>query len=259
MLKENPFDLTGKHAIVTGGSKGIGRSIAEHMAAAGAKVVVSSRKAEACQPVVDAIRRNGGEAASIPCNISHRDQLQNLVDGTLAAFQRIDVLVCNAATNPVYGPMSAIDDAAFDKIINTNVRSNFWLCNMTLPHIAKRGAGSVIVISSITGLAGSKNIGAYALSKAADLQLARNLAVEWGERNITVNCITPGLVKTDFAKALWDNPKAQQYVEHLTPLRRIGEPRDIAGIAVFLASDAARFITGQSIVADGGVTIADYF
>ncbi len=253
------FDLTGKVAIVTGSSRGIGRATVEALAAAGARVVVSSRKAEACEPVVDDIRRDGGEAMAIPCNISHKDQLQNLVERTLAAFERLDILVCNAATNPVYGPMSAIEDAAFDKIMNTNVRSNFWLCNMALPHIAAAGGGSIVIISSITGLAGSKNIGTYALSKAADFQLARNLAVEWGEHNVTVNCVTPGLVKTDFAKALWDNPKARRYVEQLTPLKRMGNPEDIAGIVVFLASDAARFITGQSIVADGGVTIADYF
>lgn len=258
-MSGNLFDLSGKVAIVTGSSRGIGRATAEALAEAGASVVISSRKAEACEPVAEVIRGAGGKATVIPCNISDKNQLQNLVNGTLAAFSRLDILVCNAASNPVYGPLSAIDDTAFDKIMNTNVRSNFWLCNMALPHIAKLGGGSVIIVSSITGLAGSKNIGTYALSKAADFQLARNLAVEWGEHNITVNCVTPGLVKTDFAKALWDNPKARRYVEDLTPLKRMGEPADIAGVVVFLASEAARFITGQSIVADGGVTIADYF
>ena len=253
------FDLSGQVAIVTGSSRGIGRATAQALAGAGAKVVVSSRTAEACESTASSIREAGGEARIIPCNISHKDQLQKLLNETLDAFGRLDNLVCNAATNPVYGSMAQIDDAAFDKIINTNVRSNFWLCNMAVPHMVKQGGGSLVIISSITGLAGSKNIGVYALSKAADMQLARNLAVEWGKDNITANCITPGLVKTDFAKALWDNPKARDYVQNLTPLGRIGQPEDIAGIAVFLASAAARFITGQSIVADGGVSIQDYF
>lgn len=253
------FDLSGQVAIVTGSSRGIGKATAQALAGAGARVVVSSRTAEACESTANSIREAGGEARIIPCNISHKDQLQKLVNETLDAFGRLDNLVCNAATNPVYGSMAQIDDAAFDKIINTNVRSNFWLCNMAIPHMVKQGGGSLVIISSITGLAGSKNIGVYALSKAADMQLARNLAVEWGKDNITANCIAPGLVKTDFAKALWDNPKARDYVQNLTPLGRIGQPEDIAGIAVFLASPAARFITGQSIVADGGVSIQDYF
>lgn len=253
------FDLSGQVAIVTGSSRGIGRATAEALAAAGARVVVSSRTAEACEGTADSIHAAGGEARIVPCNISDKDQLQKLVDKTLETFGRLDTLVCNAATNPVYGSMAQVDDAAFDKIINTNVRSNFWLCNLALPHMVEQLGGSIIIISSITGMAGSKNIGIYALSKAADLQLARNLAVEWGKDNITANCITPGLIKTDFAKALWDNPDARNYVEKLTPLGRIGQPEDIAGIAVFLASAAARFITGQSIVADGGVTIQDYF
>ena len=259
MSTSTPFDLSGQVAVVTGSSRGIGRATAEALAAAGAKVVVSSRSTEACEATAGSIHEAGGEARIVACNISLRDQLEGLVDATLDAFGRLDTLVCNAATNPVYGSMAEVEDKAFDKIINTNVRSNFWLCNMALPHMVKQGGGSIIIISSITGMAGSKNIGVYALSKAADMQLARNLAVEWGKDAITANCITPGLVKTDFAKALWDNPRARDYVQKLTPLGRIGQPKDIAGIAVFLASPAARFITGQSIVADGGVSIQDYF
>jgi len=251
------IDMSGKVALVTGSSRGIGKSIAQHLARAGARVVISSRKPEACEQVVHEMHQAGFEAMSVPCNVSHKDQLQNLVDSTLRAWGRIDALVCNAATNPVYGPLGDISDAAFDKIMGTNVRSTFWLCNMVLPQMAERGDGAVVVISSIAGLRGNPVIGTYGISKAAEAQLARNLAVEWGEHNIRVNAIAPGLVRTDFARALWENPDLLKETEAKTPLRRIGEPDDIAGLALFLASPLARFITGQVIVADGGVTIAD--
>ncbi len=251
------FELDNKVALITGSSRGIGRAIAIQMARAGARVVVSSRKREACEPVADEIRKAGGEAIVIPCNISYKDQLQSLVEATIEAFGGIDILVCNAATNPVYGPMTTLDDEAFDKIMGTNVRSNFWLCNMVAPQMAGRGDGAIIIVSSIGGTMGSRHIGVYGISKAADFQLARNLAVEWGRHNVRANCIAPGLIKTDFAKALWENPEAVRHVEKATPLGRIGEPDDIAGIAVFLASRAANFMTGQAVVADGGVTISD--
>jgi NAD(P)-dependent dehydrogenase (short-subunit alcohol dehydrogenase family) len=250
------FDLTGKVAIVTGSSRGIGRAIAEQLALAGAKVVVSSRKAPACDDVVAAINGAGGSAVTIPCNIGHKDQLQALVDGTLKQWGRLDVLVCNAAVNPYYGPMSGIPDDAFDRIMGSNVRSNHWLCQMALPHIAEAGGGSVIIISSIGGLRGSAKLGTYGISKAADFQLARNLAVEWGAKNITVNSIAPGLVRTDFARALWEDPDRLARTLKSSPLGRIGEPDDIAGAAVFLAAPAGRFVTGQVLVADGGVTIS---
>jgi NAD(P)-dependent dehydrogenase (short-subunit alcohol dehydrogenase family) len=226
------------------------------MAAAGARVVISSRKAEACEEVVKEIRNAGGEAMAIPANIGDKSQLEALVQKTRAQWGRIDSLVCNAASNPYYGPMSAMPDDAFQKILQNNVISNHWLANLVLPEMAERRDGSVIIVSSIGGLKGTGVLGAYAISKAADMQLARNLAVEWGRHNVRVNCIAPGLVKTDFAKALWENPKTRQHYESLTPLGRLGEPEDIGAIAVFLASRAGAFVTGQTIVADGGVTIA---
>ncbi|MCG8559637.1 MAG: SDR family oxidoreductase [Hyphomicrobiales bacterium] len=255
MTRHPFFDLTDKVAIVTGSTKGIGRAIAEALARAGAKVVISSRKAEACQEVAAAIGTDGGAAMAVPCNISHRDELRALVDATLDAWERIDVLVCNAAVNPYYGPLAEIPDAAYDKIMDTNVKSNLWLCNMVLPQMAERQDGAVVIVSSIGGLKGNDKLGAYGLSKAADMQLARNLAVEWGHANIRVNCIAPGLVRTDFARVLWEDPEAHARAVASYPIGRLGEPEDIAGAAVFLAAPAGRFVTGQTLVVDGGHTI----
>jgi NAD(P)-dependent dehydrogenase (short-subunit alcohol dehydrogenase family) len=249
------FDLSGKVALVTGSSKGIGRAIAEAMGAFGAKVVVSSRKPAACEEVRDAIVAKGGQAIVIPCNIGSKEELQRLVDETKKAYGPVDVLVCNAAVNPHFGPSQEIPDSAFDKVMATNVRSNHWLCQMTIPSMAERGGGAVIIVSSIGGIKGSANLGAYGISKAADMQMARNLAVEWGPRNVRVNCIAPGLVRTDFAKALWENPDIYAATVRTYPLRRIGEPPEIAGAAVFLASAAGSFTTGQTFVIDGGATI----
>jgi NAD(P)-dependent dehydrogenase (short-subunit alcohol dehydrogenase family) len=179
-----------------------------------------------------------------------------MVADTLAKWGRIDILVCNAATNPVYGPMAKASDDEFDKIMGTNVRSNFWLCNLVIPQMAERRDGAVIIVSSIAALKGNAVIGLYGVSKAADAGLVRNLAVEWGPSNIRINAIAPGLVKTDFARALWEDDKIRTLREAQTPLRRLGEADDIGGIAVMLASRAGNFITGQMIVADGGVTIA---
>jgi NAD(P)-dependent dehydrogenase (short-subunit alcohol dehydrogenase family) len=251
-----PFDLTGKVAIVTGSSRGIGRSIAETMAGLGAKVVVSSRKIEACEPVVEGIRQNGGESIAIPCNISRKDEVEALVVRTQERLGPVDILVCNAAVNPVYGPMSSLSDEAFDKIMGSNVKSNLWLCNLVIPGMAERGDGAVVIISSIAGLRGTGVIGGYGISKAADFALARNLAMEWGPKNVRVNCIAPGLIQTDFARALWENPEALEQRNSQTPLRRIGTPDEIGPVAAFLASPAARFMTGQTIIVDGGVTIA---
>jgi len=249
---KNPFDLSGQVAVITGSSRGIGRSAAEIMASLGAKVVVSSRKADACEGVAAAIKKAGGEAMVIPCNISRKEEVGALVKGTLDAWGRIDTLVCNAAVNPYYGPLAGLSDEAFDKIMSSNVKSNIWLSNLAIPGMAKQGGGSVIIVSSIGGIRGTGILGAYGISKAADFALARNLAVEWGPKNVRVNCIAPGLVKTDFAKALWDTPEGEQRASFGTPLRRLGEPDDIAGAAVYLGSRAGSWTSGQTIVVDGG-------
>jgi NAD(P)-dependent dehydrogenase (short-subunit alcohol dehydrogenase family) len=252
MAGSSLFDLTGKVAIVTGSSRGIGRAIVERLAEHGAKVVVTSRKLDACEEVVKSIRDKGGEAIPHACNISRKEELQALVNATIQKWGGIDVLVCNAAVNPYFGPSLNMPDDAFDKIMASNVRSNFWLCNMVLPQMAERGGGAVIIISSVGGLLGTSVLGAYGISKAADMALARNICVEWGPKNVRANCIAPGLVRTDFAKALWDNPQIYQQTIKAYPLHRIGEPDEIAGAAVFLAGPSGTFITGQTIVIDGG-------
>jgi len=249
------FDLKGRVALITGSSRGIGRAIAVRMAEAGARVVVSSRKLDACEEVVAEIRAAGGEAVAVACNISIKDELQALVAGTRAAFGKIDVLVCNAAVNPHYGPSQEIPDSAFEKVLDSNVRSNHWLCQLVIPEMAERQDGAVIIVSSIGGLKGSSVLGTYGMSKAADMALARNLAVEWGPKNVRVNCIAPGLVRTDFARALWENPETYKVAIERYPLRRIGEPDEIAGTAVFLAAKSGSFVTGQTIVVDGGATV----
>ncbi len=249
------FDLSGKVAVITGSSRGIGKAIAERMADHGAKVVISSRKAGPCDEVAAAINaRHAGAAIAVPANISSKDDLQRLMDETRKAFGQIDILVCNAASNPYYGPMSGISDDAFRKILDNNIISNNWLINMVAPEMKARKDGAIIIISSIGGLRGTGVIGAYAISKAADMQMARNLAQELSPSNIRVNCVAPGLVKTDFARALWDTPEAEKRSSSGTPLRRLGEPDDIAGAAIYLASRAGSWTTGQTIVVDGGST-----
>ena len=249
------FSLKGKTAIVTGSSRGIGRAIAVAYARAGARVVITSRKADACAAVVDQLRGEGLEATAIACNISRKDEITALVDQTEKAYGPVDVLVCNAAVNPYYGPMSGITDEAFSKVMDVNIRYNLWLVNRVAPGMADKGKGSVVIVSSIAGLTGSRTLGAYGISKAADMSLARSLALEWGKQGIRINCIAPGLIKTDFAKALWDNPDTLAGALKSSPLNMIGEPEDIAGAALLLGSDAGRFITGTTIVIDGGATI----
>ena len=255
-MDNNPlFDLKGKTAIITGSSRGIGKAIAIRMAQYGAKVMISSRKIDACNAVVEEIKALGGEAYAQECNIGSKEALQNLCDVSYEKLGKVDILVLNAASNPYYGPLAKITDEAFDKIMNNNVKSNLWLSNMVLPKMAETGGGKAIVISSIAGIKGSNVLGAYSISKTADLGLVRSLAVEWGPKNITVNALCPGIIKTDFAKALWDNPEILASVEKNAPLKRIGTPDEVAGAAILLASSSGSFITGQKIVMDGGVTI----
>ena len=251
------FDLDGKVAIITGSSRGIGRATAEEMAANGGKVVISSRKKEPCDEVAAAINAEHGEgtAISVPANISSKEDLQNLVDETRKAFGRVDVVVCNAASNPHFGPMASIADEQFRKILDNNILSNHWLIQMVAPEMCERKEGSIIIVSSIGGLKGSVDIGTYCISKAADMQMARNLAHELGSDNVRVNCIAPGLIRTDMARALWENPETEKAVTATTPLHRIGEPHEIAGAAVYLASAASTYMTGQVLVVDGGRTI----
>lgn len=258
-MPSNLFDLTGKVALITGSSKGIGRAIAEEMARQGAQVVISSRKADACQEVADAINaETGGEpgsAVAIPAHIGHKEELERLVNETREKLGRIDILVCNAAVNPYYGPMRELPDSAFEKVLGVNIMSNHWLAQLVLPEMVERNDGVIIVVSSVGGLKGSADLGAYCISKAADLQLVRNLAVENGPHNVRVNAISPGLIRTDFARALWENPDVLKRRTAGDPLRRIGEPEEVAGIAVYLASRAGTFTTGQNFVIDGGSTI----
>ena len=253
----NLFSLEGQVAIITGSSRGIGRAIALRMAEHGAKVVVSSRKVAACEEVVKTIQDKYGKdrAIAIAANISSKDNLANLVAETERHWGQVNVLVCNAASNPYYGPQAGIADEQFRKILDNNIVANHWLINLVAPQMIQRKAGSIIIVSSIGGLRGSSVIGAYCISKAADMQLAHNLAVEYGPHNVRVNCIAPGLIKTDFARALWEDEAMLKERMVTTPLRRIGEPDEIAGAAVFLASQAGSYVTGQSLVVDGGVTI----
>jgi NAD(P)-dependent dehydrogenase (short-subunit alcohol dehydrogenase family) len=253
---ENLFDLSGKVAVITGSTKGIGKAIAEQMALHGADVVISSRKEDACQRVAEeinlALDGKGGRAVPVPCHIGHKDQLENLVAETRAQLGKIDILVCNAGINPFYGSMLDIPDSAFEKIMDSNVKSNHWLCQLVIPEMVERKDGVILIVSSVGGLNGSAVLGTYGISKAADMALARNIANEFGPHNIRANAIAPGLIRTDFAKALWENPETLKTTTANASLRRIGEPEEIGGVAVFLASRAGSFMTGQTIVIDGG-------
>ena len=253
----NLFDLTGKIAVITGSTRGIGRSIAEEMARHGARVVISSRKQDVCDAVAAEINAEFGEGVATPiaASISDKAQLTDMMAQVKERLGPVDILVCNAASNPYYGPMEGISDEQFAKILHNNIISNHWLVQMTLPDMRAKNDGAIVIISSIGGLKGSTTIGAYNVSKAADFQLARNYACEYGQHNIRVNCIAPGLIRTDFAKALWDNPVAEDAFNKRHPMRRMGLPRDIAGAAVFLSSPAAAYVNGQQIVVDGGMVI----
>ena len=250
------FEIPNKVAIITGSTRGIGLAIAQAFGQAGAKIVISSRKKENCEAGLRHLKMQGIAAISQPCNMSKRDQVEQLVNKAISQYGRLDIVVGCAASNPFFGSLTDIEDSAFEKIFATNLQGNLWLCKAALPHIANAGGGSVIMISSIAALRGTEGIGAYGVSKAALIQLTRNLAVEWGPKGIRVNSIAPGLIKTEFARELWEDPERMEKIENRTPLRRIGTPEDIAGVALFLASDASAYVTGQVIIADGGELIS---
>jgi len=256
IMLANMFDLTGRNAVVTGSTKGIGKAIAVALAQHGARVVISSRDEKRVNSTVDELRSNDLEVIGIPCNVSRKNELQSLVSETNERWGNIDILVGNAAINPHYGSALEVPDEIFSKILASNIQSNLWLAQLVAPGMRNKQDGAIIFVSSIGGFFGSEVIGTYCISKAGDFQLARNLAVELGPDNIRVNCIAPGLVKTDFARKLWEDPESSNARIQRTPLGRLGEPDDVAGIAVYLASDAGRWTTGQTIVVDGGVSIS---
>jgi NAD(P)-dependent dehydrogenase (short-subunit alcohol dehydrogenase family) len=250
------FDLSGKVAIVTGSSRGIGRAIAEIFAEAGARVVISARNLAPCEEVVAAIREKGGEAIAVTARISDKAQLENLVAKTRERWGRVDVLVCNAAINPHYGSLEKLTDEIFERMMVNNVLSNLWLSRLVAPEMRERRDGAIIYVISVAAVRATTVLGMYGVTKAADYALCRNLAAEWGPDNVRVNCIAPGLVKTEFARVLYEDPQRRAAREAATPLRRLGDPEDIAGVALLLASRAGAFITGQTIIVDGGTTIA---
>jgi NAD(P)-dependent dehydrogenase (short-subunit alcohol dehydrogenase family) len=256
-LSNTLFDLNGKSAIVTGASRGIGEAIARRLAQHGATVTVSSRKLDACEEVAASINESEGREAAqaVACNISHREALEGLTNAHTDKFGAADILICNAAVNPAYGPSKDLTDEQIDKIFNCNIKANLRLSHLVLPGMVEKGGGAIVIISSISAFVGNTGIGMYGVSKAADLQLARNLAVEYGPDNVRVNCIAPGIVKTFFAEALWKDPKMEEMATKRLPMRRFGEPDDIAGAAVFLSSDAGAWMTGQHITIDGGTLI----
>lgn len=247
------FSLAGKVAIVTGGSRGIGRSIAVALAEAGADVCVAARKVEALEESVAAVRATGRKGLAVPTNVRDMDALQNLVNETKSQLGRVDILINNAATNPVFGPIANIDERAWDTTMNTNVKSAFFLSKMVREAIKEHGeGGSIINVSSTGGFRASGGLGTYSVSKAAIIMLTQVCAKEWGVDGIRVNCIAPGLIKTEFSRALWDNEAVLKNSLTQSPLRRIGDPDEMAGACVYFASQASSFTTGQTLVLDGG-------
>jgi NAD(P)-dependent dehydrogenase (short-subunit alcohol dehydrogenase family) len=249
------FDLTGKVAIITGSSKGIGEAMALALARAGAKVVISSRSQESVDEVAAKFKAEGFEAIGIACHVGDEAQLKNLVDKTMEAFGRIDVLINNAATNPIFGPIEDASADAFDKIMNVNVKSPWILSNLCLPEL-KKNNGTVIHIASVEGLHPGFGLGLYSVSKASLIMLTKNQAKEWGKHGVRVNAICPGLVKTKFSSALWQNDKILKQVERTLPAGRMAMPEEMTGLAVLLASNAASYMTGGVYTADGGYLIA---
>ena len=254
MISTEIFDLTGKVALLTGSSRGMGKSMAEGLAEHGARVVISSRKIEQCEATAEEINERYGadSAVAIACNAGRKEELQALVDTTRELLGPIDISIGNAGVNPYYGSITEIPDEAFDKTLSTNVKANLWLAQMVAPDMKAKGAGSIMITASTGAFKPSDTLGTYSVSKLADLALVRNLALELGPFGIRVNAICPGLVKTEFARALWDNPESERRVREEVPLRRLGVPDDLKGVAVFLASEASTYMTGQALTICGG-------
>jgi NAD(P)-dependent dehydrogenase (short-subunit alcohol dehydrogenase family) len=255
MTANQIFSLEGKVALITGASKGIGEAIARYYAACGAKLVINSRKQEDLDTVAESIRAEGGECTGIAANAGDTAACKMLVEKVVEVYGGIDILVNNAASNPVYGPVVQCGEWAFDKIMNVNVKAPFELCKLVYPIMKQRGGGSVINISSIAGLTPDTGLGIYSVSKAALNMLTKVTAKEWGADHIRVNAICPGLIKTKFSEALWQNEKWLNHFVKGTPLGRMGTVEEIAGLALYLASDASGYCTGTVFTADGGVTI----
>jgi NAD(P)-dependent dehydrogenase (short-subunit alcohol dehydrogenase family) len=249
------IDLSGKVAIITGASRGIGQSIAESYAQAGAKVVLASRKQDALDEVAAEIKANGGEALAIAAHTGQKETLKTLVDKTVETYGKVDILVNNAATNPHFGTLLEAEDSMWQKTIEVNIMGNFWLCQNVVPIMRENGGGSIINVASINGIRPGSMQGIYSASKAAVISLTKTLSIELGSDNIRVNAIAPGLIQTKFAQAIWGNEAVLKMVQERTPLGRIGQPGEIASIALWLASDLSSFATGETFVIDGGLTI----
>ena len=256
MNADQQFNLEGKVAIITGSSKGIGKAIAKGLAEKGAHVVISSRNQEACDQVVNEFIKEGLKAVGIACHIGKEEQRKYLIDRTISQLGRIDVLVNNAAINPVFGPIEDVDPAIFDKIMDINLKAPWALSNLVLPHLQKNKSGSVINIASVEALTPGMGLGLYSTSKAAILMLTKNQAKEWGQYGIRANAICPGLIQTKFSAALWTNEKLLNKVEKTIPSGRMGQPEEMVGLACLLASDAGAYMTGGVYTADGGYMIA---
>ena len=260
-MESRLFDLRDKVAIITDSSRGIGYASAKGMAEHGANVVISSRKREGCEAAAAEINRlinqdHGGEAIAVPCNIGRKDELRTLVDTAVSTWGKVDIVMANAAIHPWIGSMLELKDETFNKFMQVNVQSNIWLAQMTVPGMVERGYGRFILLASIVGLFGDAVTGTYGLTKAADMQLVRNMTMEFAARGVTANCIAPGTFKTEMARTQWEDPEMVNWYSERNPSKRFGDTDEIAGLAVALASPSGGYINGQTIAVDGGHTIS---